>query len=250
MKKEDGLYYPVDQEKDKCSWLQFATTQYVKRDDRYRGCAHGHDKSCTNGPIIGRVKGHETSLCCRKHTELNAKTMQDASILVNNLEQIYLQIYGEEFVMQENTYFSINPYYKEDPDHDYEEEEIISINFEKDRIDSWGDIHPAFVLPITAIFDYKEGVDELSEDYTEDEVKDWWKCLSQTSPLVELRPDVHDMIEKMRLHHSASCAEKIEDNRKSLTAKAKVYVKGDAKPLDDGMFVILRYLLFYVVRVV
>jgi len=210
--------------------------KYVIHTDQWMGCAHGHDKSCTKGPIIVRAKGHKTSVCCRKHTKLNAKTMQDASILVNNLEQIYLQIYGEEFVMQENIFFSINPYYKEDPDHDYEEEEIISISFENDKMDSWGDIHPAFVLPITAIFDYKEGVDELSEDYTEDEVKDWWKCLSQTSPLVELRPDVHDMIEKMRLHHSATCVDSIERFRKNAKKKKQKWAEGDAKPLDDGMF--------------
>ena len=232
MNKEDGLYYPVDQEKDKCSWLQFATTKYVKCTNYHRGCAG--DKSCSNNPIIKHVKGHGTTTCCRVHAEECAEAMQNASLLCNDLESVYLEVFNEKFVMKKGVYYSINPFYKEDPDHDYEEERIISISFLNDSMYNWGDIHPCFVIPIIHFFDYKEGM-ELTEDYTEDDLFDFWKCLSQSSQIIELRPDAHDMIDKMRLQHSASCAEKIERKRKERAAKkAKAYVKGDAKPLNDG----------------
>lgn len=180
------------------------------------------------------MKGHNTTTCCRVHAEECADAMQEASILLHNLEKVYFEEYDEKFEIKEGVYFSINPFYKEDPDHDYEEERIISISFEK-KFASIQDIHPCFVIPILHFFDYKEGM-ELSEDYTEDDLFDFWKCLSQSSPIIELRPDAHDMIEKMRLQHSAFCAAEMEKYRKSQRAKARVYAKGDVKPLDDGMF--------------
>ena len=248
MKKEDGLYYPVDQEKDKCSWLKFATTQYVKRDHRYRGCFRG--KSCSDTPIIGHVKGHDDTItCCRVHAEECAEAMQGASLQYHDLERVYREVHNEKFEKKEGVYWAINLFYKEDPDHDYEEERIISISFSNKRMANIEDIHPCFVLPITNFFEMKDGADIIDGDPTEDELKDFWKCLSLSSPIIELRPDAHDMIDRMRLKHSACCAEQLERKRKRQAGnKAKAFAKGDAKPLDDGMYVILRYPLFYVVE--
>lgn len=189
------------------------------------------------------MRGHDdTKTCCRVHAEECADAMQNASLLLHNLEKVYFEEYDEKFEIKEGVYFSINPFYKEDPDHDYEEERIISISFaNRKQFPNIEDVHPCFVLPITDFFDYKEGAMELSEDYTEDVLFDFWKCLSHSSQIIELRSDAHDMIDKMRLKHSVICAEAIERNRKRRAGIKEAYAKGDAKPLDDGMFVILRY---------
>jgi len=236
LNKGDKLYYPVDQEKDKCSWLRFAFSQYFKA-NRYRGCHL--DKSCSKHPIIQQVKGHDTTTCCRVHAEECADAMQNASLLLHNLEKVYFEEYDEKFEIKEGVYFSINPLYKEDPDHDYEEERIISISFVNQQMENWGDIHPCFVLPITDFFKMKDGAEIIDGDPTEDELFDFWSCLSLSSTIIELRPDAHDMIDKMRLQHNAVCVDAIERTRKRRAgSKAKAYAKGDAKPLDEGMFVI------------